>query len=180
MIIFIRNPFFHLKCPNVKNLLSLLFTILFLAFIVQSCQKENGVDSTQLVTTLSGQNFSLNSAEDLTAFVSSTIEEPEAVIMNPDLIRGQDDSGPFYLVNAKLKRGEVVQSLVISLRESEIRTVDNPGIVMLTTECTMTCTPDGFCDGCEQTVISPCQSQDCRCTGGTGGCVSSITFGDEK
>ncbi len=68
----------------------------------------------------------------------------------------------------------------ISLKEISKDSKKNSISMMYSAECTMECKPQTNCNGCEQEIITRCQSQSCTCNSGIGGCTSSISYGGDR
>lgn len=161
----------------MQNPRSLLIASLLLVAFLFSCQEEVAYYSPRLVASLDGKSYTLDSGEALYDFIGSSLGDMEATILNATMEDGNDKDGHYYLIRADLKQENGMGKLAIVLRETGDKTA---GQINLQTSCTMSCTPHNWCEPCRMTVISPCETIECGCEQGTGGCTSSVTFGDEK
>lgn len=164
-----------------------LILLLLAFFTVFSCQSDFDLSPEKdlRVESIDDKIYKLRTDKEIKDFIKLSIGDKSAKIEEPLIEEVSNDLGNYFLVKGKYFDSESKKSVTIVLVESENKSPQiNQGddIVLLSTSCTMTCTPEPVCmDGCSQTIIRPCQAQSCDCTrGGIGGCSSSISYGDPE
>jgi len=153
-----------------------LYLFAFCCVFLNSCHKEPSIHPllSELTILYEGKASQINNSDQLNDFVKVAVSSKDVEIINSTIEKASDEKGDFFLIRSSLLRRGQMLNFVIPLEKyegSENKTS------MYIIECTMTCNPSPDCTGCNQTVITRCESQTCTCSNNPeGSCSSVITF----
>lgn len=144
-------------------------------------------DTSILLAQSDNISFNINTEDGLNNFIKNEVGNEKIGVVEAYLDRTNDDSkSEYFVVRSKYEEDKIVKSVAIVLKKAKAlssNTDQPPGSIVLRSSCTMTCTPDMFCTGCDQRIIEICKTQICACNGSindTGACNASISFGSPE
>ncbi len=150
----------------------LLLTIIMLC----NCQTKTdfSVDKYPPTVILKDELYNVTSKKEIKVLAAEVLSTDSRNVLNAQFEKFQDNLGEFYGISTKVKIGKDVISKLLVLSKANLRDQASFFIV----ECTMSCDPNIWCNGCTQTVTERCVSQLCDCSDGfpLGSCSSSISF----
>ena len=155
--------------------LGLFLVLSFITFY--ACEQEHAIPSLSdaIVIGIDDQRFNTTKQQDLEDLVHFKVKETIKKIESVQIITTNDEQGDFFVVTSKyLNDKNQVVNLAIPLKES----ITKANNVSYSVDCTMSCTAERFCTGCDQTIHQRCKRQTCKCSGGSGlgGCKSTMGF----
>lgn len=165
----------------------LLFGII--AIGLSSCSDKDtfSPDTNVLLAKSKSVSFNINTEDGLSNFIKNEIGNEKIRVVEAYLDEPIDDSqSEYFVVRSKYEEDKIMKTVAIVLKKAKAlssNTDQPPGAIVLRSSCTMTCTPDMFCTGCDQVIIELCKSQICACNGSindTGACNASISFGSPE
>lgn len=124
---------------------------------------------------LDNNQFVIRSAEEFENFLKVIVGKTGISIEEYDLTKMHDNTGEYTAIRAKYSTKDNQKiNLVVPLAESQVNTTltSNHYLVL----CTMSCSPNQGCAGCDQVIVEKCVSQTCDCNTIGASCSSSITF----
>ena len=151
---------------------------LILSFITfYACEQEHTIPSLSdaIVIGIDDQRFNTTKQQDLEDLVHFKVKETIKKIESVQIITSNDEQGDFFVVTSKyLNDKNQVVNLAIPLKES----ITKANNASYSVDCTMSCSSDAHCTGCDQTIYERCKRQTCKCNGagGFGSCEASVGF----
>lgn len=164
----------------MKGILIPQFFLFLVLVLISSCTKEDDLSIKRNIsysTVVKSQSFNLGNESGIGEFIKAEIGAKLGKVIDVSFNEHYDKEGKFYLVKGVHVVEDQATTVTISLIESKANSNSfDEGIIMLSSDCTMTCTMKSGCNKCTQTIIERCVSQTCECSG-YGTCESSISFG---